>query len=438
MPRFPLRLRWPVLGLLVLMLPGLAAAAVTVTSIPSPCPGTALVGGVYNGGNVCQFVASGGGTPYTWSISLGSIPTGMSFDTQFGYVGGTPNTAGTFNFTVKATDATGTPGTLAVTIVVSNPQPLVITTTSFSQAEAGAFFFQSASASGGVAPYTWAFQPAFQQTGFNGISTTAGGDFQGYPNAGGSFSVPIQVTDSASTSVTTQASIPWNVFSGITVLPAQTTLTTVTTNTFGTFTFTANGGNGGPYTWAFGGAGDSAPTRAPRPTGSAAPQDSPLAVVRRAITPRATPPPRPIRRGKTLGNCFTPPIEMSVNASTGVLSGTPTTPCYYSVAVQAADGIGVGQSFVTLPVADPLVITNTSLPGVVVNQAYDPLSTFSFTSTGGDDSPVWGATNLPGGISVNGSALKGTPTVAGIYNVTISATPAPITVVLNWTSGLKK
>jgi len=52
-----------------------------------------------------QFTATGGTTPYSWSISAGSAPPGTSMNAN-GDFGGTPAATGTFNFTVTVTDAT--------------------------------------------------------------------------------------------------------------------------------------------------------------------------------------------------------------------------------------------------------------------------------------------------------------------------------------------
>lgn len=49
--------------------------------------------------------ASGGITPYAYSISSGSLPTGMSIDGGTGAITGTPTAAGTYSFVVRVTDA---------------------------------------------------------------------------------------------------------------------------------------------------------------------------------------------------------------------------------------------------------------------------------------------------------------------------------------------
>ena len=56
--------------------------------------------------------ATGGTTPYTWSISTGSLPTGLTLGASNGAISGTPSAAGTFTFTVKVTDS-GSPAQTA-------------------------------------------------------------------------------------------------------------------------------------------------------------------------------------------------------------------------------------------------------------------------------------------------------------------------------------
>ena len=66
--------------------------------------------------------ATGGTTPYAWSITSGLLPTGLSLNSGTGAITGTPTTVGTFNFTVQVADS-GTPQQ-------STSQPLSIAVTS--------------------------------------------------------------------------------------------------------------------------------------------------------------------------------------------------------------------------------------------------------------------------------------------------------------------
>ena len=65
--------------------------------------------------------ASGGKTPYTWLISAGSLPPGLSLvSAQNGNrITGTPTTAGTFPFTLTVRDSGGQQTSRQVSITIS-------------------------------------------------------------------------------------------------------------------------------------------------------------------------------------------------------------------------------------------------------------------------------------------------------------------------------
>ena len=69
------------------------------------------------------FTATGGTPPYTWSISAGALPNGLSLDPGSGTVSGIPTVAATFNFTVKATDFLGASGTVDCSITIDPAPP---------------------------------------------------------------------------------------------------------------------------------------------------------------------------------------------------------------------------------------------------------------------------------------------------------------------------
>jgi hypothetical protein len=88
----------------------------TLTATPSS---TTKVGQSYSQTNV----ASGGTTPYTYSVSAGALPPGTALNTSTGTVSGTPTTATAFSYTIKVTDSSSpaqtatqtTTGTIAPT-----------------------------------------------------------------------------------------------------------------------------------------------------------------------------------------------------------------------------------------------------------------------------------------------------------------------------------
>jgi hypothetical protein len=86
------------------------------------------------------FTATGGTTPYSWSISAGTAPPGLALNAS-GDLAGTPTSVGTFSFTVMVTDATSktASGNFGVTVVVSSgydgPAQLPLTTVASLMAE---------------------------------------------------------------------------------------------------------------------------------------------------------------------------------------------------------------------------------------------------------------------------------------------------------------
>lgn len=91
--------------------PTQASTPASITGIPMP---VGEVGISYT----ASLGASGGATPYTWSIDSGALPTGLSL-TSDGSVSGVPTTPGTFSLTVKATDATNQYTTQGTTIKIA-------------------------------------------------------------------------------------------------------------------------------------------------------------------------------------------------------------------------------------------------------------------------------------------------------------------------------
>lgn len=91
---------------------------------------TSLPYGIVNSPYSQTLQASGGTTPYTWSISSGSLPDGVSLNSSTGTISGTPTTEGTFNFTVKVTDLASPANTdtqdLSITINYPDTTPPTI------------------------------------------------------------------------------------------------------------------------------------------------------------------------------------------------------------------------------------------------------------------------------------------------------------------------
>lgn len=92
---------------------------ITTTSLPGGTVGTA-----YN-----QLLAATGGTsPYTWSITTGALPVGLTLNASTGAISGTPTAVEVANFTVQVADSSAQIDTqaLAITVTAAAPAPTSI------------------------------------------------------------------------------------------------------------------------------------------------------------------------------------------------------------------------------------------------------------------------------------------------------------------------
>ena len=64
-------------------------------------------------------VATGGTPPYTYAVSNGNLPSGLTLDSATGVISGTPDAAGTSNFNITATDNVGCTGTQSYSITIN-------------------------------------------------------------------------------------------------------------------------------------------------------------------------------------------------------------------------------------------------------------------------------------------------------------------------------
>jgi hypothetical protein len=85
-----------------LLVPASANCSITVVSAVSlTCPSSAATAGTPYSSSL---VATGGTAPYTYSITVGALPTGLALNASSGAITGTPTTAGPDVFTAQALD----------------------------------------------------------------------------------------------------------------------------------------------------------------------------------------------------------------------------------------------------------------------------------------------------------------------------------------------
>jgi hypothetical protein len=166
-----------------------ANLVITTTSLPA---GT--VGVAYS----ATLAATGGVPAYTWGISTGSLPNGLSLAPSTGIISGTPTGTGTSFFTALVTDSQLPPDSdsKALSIVVNAAQPApTITTTSLPNGKKGTAYSQTVQATGGTLPYTWSITVG---TLPNGLSlNSSSGVISGTPTKIQTKSFTVRCTDAA-------------------------------------------------------------------------------------------------------------------------------------------------------------------------------------------------------------------------------------------------
>jgi hypothetical protein len=144
------------------------------------------------------FSASGGSPPYTWAAT-GVLPPGLTLGPD-GALSGTPTQAGTFSFSVVATDSAPAPEkgpALAVQVTINSVPPLVLSASPAPPpaVDGAAYPPFNFGASGGVPPLHWSI------TGGNlppGIALGANdGSLSGTPTSLGTSKFTVTVADSA-------------------------------------------------------------------------------------------------------------------------------------------------------------------------------------------------------------------------------------------------
>lgn len=113
------------------------------------------------------------------------------------------------------------------------------------------------------------------------------------------------------------------------------------------------------------------------------------------------------------------PPGLSINTATGQISGTPTatTSGALTVNLSATNSAGTGTGTLALTVGPAPAITSALTATGVVARA------FSYQITANNSPVTYGATGLPVGLTINTTTgrISGTPTTAGVTNVTIRA-----------------
>jgi hypothetical protein len=353
-----------------------SAVAPTITT-------TALTGTLQAGVPYTKTIMATGSVPLTWTVKSGTtIPAGLTVGPSTGIVSGTPTDSGSYNFTLVATH---TPSGLYDEQVFTGSitgSPPTITTTSLNAMSQGAVFSQFIAATG-TSPITWDTR-SVGETGYNagtdgplptGMALDPStGQLYGTPSSSGSFSFTVVAhnaysPDSAHTYTGTIASA--------TPVVTTSTLNTIWRGIAFSQTMAASGAT--PVTWDI--------------------------------------------------SAGTLPAGLSINSSTGAITGTATTVAAIDFTVRATHATyGSGtRRFNTGSVLESTPnIVETGLNTMTVSAAFS--QTLTLSAGGPSGSLVWSIQGTPTGgatvLSLNSSsgALTGTPATAGAYSITIRCT----------------
>ena len=347
-----------------------------ITIAPPPLTATCVAAttGQVNVPYSSNIVPSGGTPPYTFALASGSLPAGLSLNASTGAITGTPTTAGPSSFTVLVTDSTS--GT-ALTFTTPNcgitiaPPPLTATCVAATTGQVNVPYSSNIVPSGGTPPYTFALASGSLPAGLSLNAST--GAITGTPTTAGPSSFTVKVTDSTSGTALTFTTPNC----GITIAPPPLTATCVAATT---------GQVNVPYSSSIVPSGGTPPYTFALASGSL-------------------------------------PAGLSLNASTGAITGTPTTAGPSSFTVKVTDSTsGTALTFTTpncgITIAPPPSATCISI--TAVNGT--PITPVTMVGTGGNGGPyTFSATGLPTGLTMSTTGtISGTPTVTGTFNYTVT------------------
>jgi hypothetical protein len=116
------------------------------------------------------------------------------------------------------------------------------------------------------------------------------------------------------------------------------------------------------------------------------------------------------------------PAGLNLTASTGLISGTPTTAADSQFQIKVTDGSRSDVQTYALSVVDPLVIATPAPAAAELGLPFE----LQLSATGGRAPYQWSATGLPAGFTLDAAtgAISGTPGATGVSPVKVTVTDA--------------
>ena len=449
-------------------------ATITVPAAPSITT-SAMSAGIVGTAYSLTLAGSGGISPYTWTITNGTLPAGLTMSSA-GVISGTPTAggAGTANLTFKATDS-GKPNPLTATanlsLTVAAAPPIVFGGNTLTDGTMNVAYTGALSAMGGAGTLTYTIAAGKFP---DGVSMSTAGALTGTPTKTGTFPVTVQAADAFGDTATQAYTIKIG-YPALAVTALTPPIGYVGSNYTQT-TLAATGGSGTGFVWAVSngsalpdglalstaGVLTGKPTTKGATTTNLTVTDSAtntasgtltftikdgISVLSAGALPKAYSGSNYSQQltasgGSGTGYTWTVGTPNAVRAhvvfnpglpdgmslsSSGLLSGKPTQSGSWEFTLTVTDSANNSASGTfDVTVSPGITINSLSLP-----KGYQgvPYPGATFTATGGSNSGYswsWtaaGSSSLPAGLSLSAAgAVSGTSTSAGAFSLVVTVT----------------
>ena len=319
-----------------------------------------------------RIMVAGGTAPYTFSKPTGTLPTGLSLDTTTGIISGTPTGTGSYPFAIGVTDSVS--GYSEKEFTIDLLPPLEISTLSLPSGQQGVAYSSTIAGNGGKTAYSFTISSGTLPSGLT-LATT--GVLSGIPREPGTFNITVRLTDATGRTYDKSYSLTLTAAAALSL--NTTTLAQGYVGTYYTATLSASGG-----------------------------------------VP-----------GRTFSVAGTLPAGLTLNSTTGVISGTPSAAGLANYAFTVTDySYPTAQTAsVTLPLRiwNALSIATTSIPAGTQKSAYST----TLSGIGGVTPHTWSIATgtLPQGLTIDGASgvIAGTPTNCGAFPITTRLTDSAAT-----------